>query len=489
VADPSSAVRRTGSGIRLRTTLIAVLAVGLSLAVAGSALILLVRASLRESVETDAEVRARSIVRELSAGGTFTPGDPEEEFVQIVDADGSVADSSANVQGRPAIVSIRAGQRTVLDEAPIPDGPVLVLGLDATVRGDRVTLVLGRSLETVSEATRAIVGVLAVTIPALLLMVGGLTWILVGRVLSPVEAIRREVDAISSTELHRRVPDPPGHDEIARLAATMNAMLARLEEGHRRERRLVSDASHELRSPISSIRQHAEVALSHPEASTVSELAATILDEDARLQRIVDDLLLLSSLDEGSLRLRSEPVDLDDIVFEEAKRLRVSTPLVIDTASVSGGRVIGDRTKLDRLVRNLTENAARHARAAVRLSLREADGRVVFAVEDDGPGVPVAERDRIFERFVRLDDARARDSGGSGLGLSIVHDLAIAHGATVAVSDGDPGGARFEVSFPAADLPTAEVTRPTPFSEGSGSAPQDGIGPGDEPVLESRRER
>jgi signal transduction histidine kinase len=470
--------------------LIAVLAVGLSLAVAGSALVLFVRASLRESVETDADVRARSIVTELSTGGTFTPGDPEEEFVQIVGADGSVADASANVQGRPPLVSIGVGQRIVLDEPPIPDGPMLVLGRGATLRGEPVTVILGRSLETVTEATTAIAGVLAVTIPALLLLVGILTWSLVGRVLSPVEAIRREVDAISTTELHRRVPDPAGGDEIARLAGTMNAMLARLEEGQGRERRLVSDASHELRSPISSIRQHAEVALAHPEGSTVSELAATVLAEGARLQRIVDDLLLLSSLDEGSLRLRSEPVDLDDIVFEEAKRLRASTPLVIDTASVSGGRVLGDRTKLDRLVRNLTENAARHARAAVRLSLREAEGRVVFTVEDDGPGVPAADRGRIFERFVRLDDARARDSGGSGLGLSIVHDLAVAHGATVAVSDCDLGGARFEVSFPAAaDVPTAGVTRPAPFSEGSGSAPQDGIEPVDEPVLGSRRER
>ena len=459
--------------------MIAVLAVGLSLAVAGVALVVLVRSSLRESAETESRVRARSIVEELAADGAFTPGDPEEEFVQILGADGSVVAASANVRGRPAVVTIGPGREVVLDEAPIPDLPVLVLGVDATLGGEPVTLVLGRSLETVSEVTSAIVAVLAVAIPALLVVVGVLTWILVGRVLSPVEAMRREVDAISTTELHRRVLDPPGRDEISRLARTMNAMLARLEEGHLRERRLVSDASHELRSPIAAIRQHAEVARSHPEVSSLAELAAIVLEEGERLQQIVDDLLLLSGLDERSLRLRSEPVDLDDVVYEEAKRLRSSTSLRVDTDGVSGGRVVGDRAKLERLVRNLTENAARHARSEVALSLRETGGRVVLVVEDDGAGVPLADRARIFERFVRLDDARGRDSGGSGLGLSIVHEVAIAHGAAVSVSDGALGGARFEVSFP---RPVGGDDAGPGFSRGSGAWSDDDAEPGVDPV-------
>jgi signal transduction histidine kinase len=480
VADAPPARRHRGGGIRLRTTLIAVLAVGLGLAVAGLGLVLFVRSSLRENAATEARVRGRSIVQEVALDGTFTPGDPEEEFVQILAADGSVIDASANVQGRPAIAAVGPGQEIVLDEAPIPDRPVLVLGLDATVGGESVTLVLGRSLEIVSEVTVEIIGVLAVAIPALLLVVGVLTWILVGRVLSPVEAIRREVDAISTSELHRRVPDPPGRDEISRLAGTMNAMLARLEQGQLRERRLVSDASHELRSPISAIRQHAEVARSHPEVSSLADLSAIVLAEGARLQRIVDDLLLLSALDEGSLRLRSEPVDLDDVVFEEAKRLRSTTPLRVDTDRVSGGRVVGDRAKLGRLIGNLTDNAARHARAAVALSVRETGGRVVLVVEDDGAGVPHAERDRIFERFVRLDDARDRDSGGSGLGLAIVHDVAVAHGATVSVSDGVLGGARFRVSFPA---PAERVDDPgSGFSRRSAAGSDDVDEPGVDPV-------
>ena len=324
--------------------------------------------------------------------------------------------------------------------------PYLVIAVSA--RAAEGTVIVGRSLEIVTEATAAMVDVLAVAIPLLLLVVGLVTWWMVGRALAPVEGIRREVEAISSSELHRRVPDAPGGDEISRLASTMNSMLQRLEEGHRRERRLVSDASHELRSPITSIRQHAEVALSHPETMTSTELASVVLEEDERLQRIVEDLLLLASLDEGSLRINTAPVDLDDVVLEEAKRLRETTGLRIESDAVSAGRVSGDRPKLERMIRNLTDNAARHARGVVRLSLRSSGDAVVFAVEDDGRGISTEDRERIFERFVRLDEARDRDAGGSGLGLAIVQELAAAHGAGLVVTDASIGGARFEVRFP-----------------------------------------
>ena len=247
----------------------------------------------------------------------------------------------------------------------------------------------------------------------------------------------------------------------------MNSMLQRLEEGHQRERRLVSDASHELRSPITSIRQHAEVALSHPDTTTIEELAAVVLEEDARLQRIVEDLLLLSSLDEGSLHLRMAPTDLDDVVLEEATRLRATTDLRIGTDAVSAGRVAGDRPKLERLVRNLTDNAARHASGLVVLSLRTSDEGVLFAVEDDGQGVPTEDRERILERFVRLDEARDRDSGGSGLGLAIVRELAIAHGATLLVTEASIGGARFEVRFPPPAGLSVCPSCAWPFSVGS----------------------
>jgi signal transduction histidine kinase len=276
-------------------------------------------------------------------------------------------------------------------------------------------------------------------------------WRVVGRTLLPVESIRAEVEGISNTELHRRVPMPRGRDEIARLAVTMNGMLERLEEGNDRLRRFVSDASHELRSPVAAIRQHAEVALAHPDKTSLDELAAIILQEEARLEQLVDDLLLLARIDEGTFEFRAGPVDLDDIVFDAAGRLRASTRLRIDSTNVSAARISGDGVALDRLVRNLTDNAARHARGVVELALRNGAGEVVFTIDDDGAGIPASERPRIFERFVRLTEARDRDSGGSGLGLAIVAEIASAHGAAVQVLDSPLGGARFEVHFPARD--------------------------------------
>jgi signal transduction histidine kinase len=279
-------------------------------------------------------------------------------------------------------------------------------------------------------------------------MVAATTWKVVGRTLAPVEAIRGEVDEISADELHRRVPDPPGDDEITRLARTMNRMLGRLEDAQARQRRFISDASHELRSPVASIRQHAEVALAHPDAVTAAELAETVLAEDLRVQDLVDDLLLLARADEHTLHLRRRPVDLDDLVFEEARRLREVTDLAVDTAAVSAGRVEGDIAGLRRVLRNLGDNAARHARSRISFSLAERDGSVVLVVDDDGPGIPEGDRERVLERFVRLDDGRARDEGGSGLGLAIVSELTRAHGGTVSLADSPLGGARVEVRLP-----------------------------------------
>jgi signal transduction histidine kinase len=228
----------------------------------------------------------------------------------------------------------------------------------------------------------------------------------------------------------------------------MNRMLERLEQAQARQRRLVSDASHELRSPVAAIRQHAEVALAHPDRTTTAELAETVLAEDLRLQRLAEDLLLLTRADEHTLGLRRRPVDLDDLVFDEARRLRGVSRLRVDTTAVSAGRVDADAAGLRRVLRNLGDNAVRHAAGQVAFSVAERDGVVRLRVDDDGPGIPEADRERVFERFVRLDDARARDDGGSGLGLAIVAELVAAHGGTVAITPSPTGGTRVEVALP-----------------------------------------
>lgn len=450
--------RLGGSGaIRLRITAAAVAVVGVALTVAALATVTLLERSMGEHVRDTAFSRAEDIAGDLvrvARSDRIATYQELDEFVQVVGEGGQVLVASANVAGLPPLVRLPAGGSGVVPAVPFEDGPFLAVAVRATVEGRAATVIVGHSYEPVAEARQAATRALALLGPLLVVVVGAVGWRLVDRALAPVEAIRREVDAISGSELHRRVPVPPGDDELSRLARTMNRMLERLEAGRARERRFVSDASHELRSPVASIRQHAEVALAHPDRTTVPELAGVVLEEDLRLQRLVEDLLLLARMDEGTLEAAAVPVDLDDLVFGEAARLRSSTGLRIRTTEVSAGRVLGDPARLERLVRNLAENAARHARTTVAISLREEDGEVVMAVDDDGEGIPPTDRVRVFDRFVRLGDARDRDSGGSGLGLAIVREVAAHHRGTVAALDSPLGGARLEVRLPRLADPT-----------------------------------
>ena len=219
---------------------------------------------------------------------------------------------------------------------------------------------MARALVEAVDTTATVTKLLIIGVPVLLVVVAVTTWITVGRALAPVDAIRREVDEVSAAQLHRRVPQPDTDDEIGRLAATMNRMLARLEDARNSQRRFVSDASHELRSPITTIRQHAEVALAHPDRTTVEELAEVVLAEQQRMQRLVEDLLLLARADEHIPPPRA-PVDLDDLAVEEARRLRSTTSVDVGTTAVGAARVHGDVDALRRVLRNLGENAARHA--------------------------------------------------------------------------------------------------------------------------------
>ena len=272
--------------------------------------------------------------------------------------------------------------------------------------GDHRTIVVARGLDDVQDAQRAVAHALWFAIPVLVLLVGLVTWLIAGRTLRPVRA---------SSE---------------------------------RQRRFVADAAHELRSPVTSIRQHAEVASAHPETTDVRELAGTVGAEGIRLQTLVDDLLLLARLDEGTTPAARE-VDMDDLVLAEAERLRAGTTDEVRTRDVRPGRVVGDARSLERLVRNLGENAARHA-GTVAFGLAARDGRVTLTVDDDGPGIPEADRERVFERFVRLDEGRGRADGGSGLGLAIAREVARAHGGDIALGDSPLGGLRAEATFPLA---------------------------------------
>lgn len=435
------------ASVRLRTTFVAVVVVGVALAAGAVTLVLLLRDQLTDDVRRAAQLRAEDVASVIDAGATLGQLSVDDDvFVQVVAPDGEVVAASSNVEGAPAVVELEPGESAEVD-VPFDDDPFLAVAVATESDDEMLTVVAARTLDSVEESTATAARLLAIGYPILMVLVGFTTWKVTGRALAPVEAMRQEVEAISAEQLHRRVPAPPGRDEIARLADTMNHMLDRLERSQEEQRRFVSDASHELRSPVASIRQHAEVARSHPASTSVSELADSVLAEDLRVQRLVDDLLLLARADEGGLELRRRPVDLDDIVFEEAGRLRSTTPLRVDTTKVSAGRVVADESALQRVVRNVAENAARHARARVEFELFEHDGSTVLRVDDDGPGIARIDRERVFERFVRLEDSRARSGGGSGLGLAIVAELVTAQGGKVSVAEGTLGGTRLEIVF------------------------------------------
>lgn len=436
--------------VRVRTTVAAVAVVGVALLAGSLALVAILGNTLTREVLNAARLRAGEVAAVLESG--IQPSmvallEEDDALVQVLDEDGAVVASSPTIEGERPLARLRPGESSEIGVAGDDDDFLAVAASADTPQGRYIVLV-ARALEEVTESTRTVSGVLVIGLPVLLLVVAATTWRVVGRALAPVDAIRSEVEEISSVELHRRVPELPGDDEIARLASTMNRMLDRLEQAQARQRRFISDASHELRSPVASIRQHAEVALAHPERTTASELAETVLAEDLRVQRLVEGLLVLARADEHTLQLRRRPLDLDDLVFDEARRLRETTDLDVRTEGVSAGRVQGDAAGLARVVRNLGDNAARHAHSRISFAVAVRNGTVVLSVDDDGPGIGQADRERVFDRFVRLDDARARDHGGSGLGLAIVAELIRAHGGSVNVSDSPLGGARVEVILP-----------------------------------------
>jgi signal transduction histidine kinase len=439
--------------VRMRTTVASALVVACALVIGGIGFVILLTSSLSSSVEDTAQQRAGLVVRALEAGSNprqLADHGDEEMFVQIAGAHNRLlANSDPKLTG-PVLPSAR-NHGVTIDHLPIDDGThsFRVVTAEAALSGRTLLVIAGASLEHVTESTRAVTRMLLYGIPGLLVLVVLTTWLFTGRALRPVEMVRRKVADISSEELEQRVPVPETGDEIARLAETMNEMLNRLSHSSLRQRHFISDASHELRSPLASIRHHAEIAAQHPETTSLEELVMTILHEEKRLEGLVDDLLLLARADEHTLALARNPIDLDDLVFEEAARVRTSSKLQVDTSRVSAARILGDRGSLRRVLRNVADNAMRHARTRISFEVSSLGGTASVVVVDDGDGIPKEDRGRIFERFTRLEDARDRDSGGSGLGLSIVAEIMTAHAGSVTVGEGGGSGARFELRLPA----------------------------------------
>jgi signal transduction histidine kinase len=316
-----------------------------------------------------------------------------------------------------------------------------------------VVVHVGSALDDIGESTGLLATSLTFVVPMVAGVLCALVWWMVGRSLAPVEAIRAEVADIGGSDLHRRVPEPVSGDEIARLARTMNGMLDRVEDAVGRQQRFVADASHELRSPLTRIRTELEVDLAHPTGADPFVTHRSVLEETAALQRMVEDLLHLARTDAGGTTVHRAPMDLDDVVLRHARRLREGGQATVDVRGVVPVGVEGDVDLLSRAVGNLADNAARHSRTTVTFALVERDGQAVLSVTDDGPGIPPDERERVFERFTRLDASRTSSTGGTGLGLAIARDILERHGGTVVVDSDHRAGARFVAALPCAPDP------------------------------------
>ncbi|WP_406374535.1 HAMP domain-containing histidine kinase [Streptomyces sp. NBC_00647] len=355
-----------------------------------------------------------------SGGGDDAARDDDDPAV------GQISEDVRNSQGTATVDGDTAAYRFAAVEVTTPQDVTL------TVRA-------GAPLAAEQGAVRTALTAMLIGLPLLLATVAGVTWRVTRRALRPVEGIRGEMAAITaSQDLARRVPVPAAHDEVARLARTTNETLAALEASVERQRRFVADASHELRSPIASLRTQLEVGAAHPELLDV----AGAVEDTVRLQRLAADLLLLARLDAGERPVDGR-FDLGVLAAEEGERRAGVAVAAEDALEVSGSR-----GQVGRLLANLLDNALRHARERVEVRVRGDGAWAVLTVADDGDGIPAGQRDRVFERFVRLDDARSRDDGGAGLGLAIARDVAVRHGGTLTVGEAPAGGALFELRLP-----------------------------------------
>ncbi|MCW7940794.1 hypothetical protein AAW14_01900 [Streptomyces hygroscopicus] len=445
--------------LRLRLTAAAALIIAVALVGAACLLVVWLRMSLITGLDQTALQRAEVIAASFDTGSlppTLPASGNGDTAIQVVDARNVVRSSSANLAGERALFTFAptpSGQPQAHSVHGLPlngENTWRAVALAAGGAGDPVTVYVAVPTGTVEHNMAVLTAGLAITVPPAVALLTGVVWLLTGRALRPVEAMRAQTAEITACDLGRRLDVPPADDALGRLARTLNDLLARLDVSAQRQRQFVADAAHELRSPLSSLHTQLEVALRHPGSADWRARGPALIEESERLSRLVDDLVRLARLD-ARPRLRKRLVDLDEVVFREVRHARLRTCLVIDQHAVSAARVYGDAEALATVVRNLLDNSLRYAVERIDVSLRGRDGIACLVVADDGPGIPVADRRRVFDRFTRLDGARARDTGGSGLGLAIVHDLVAAHHGHIRIEDNAPG-ARMVVCLPATDL-------------------------------------
>ena len=398
--------------LRRKLSVAASASVAAVLVVTAVLLVVWQRHDLMANVDGSLRRDADLVEAELHNDGVAAPGKPNEDRgMQVVDASGQVEASSVNLVGAAPLADMPTGRdrlRTVTG-VPIEDDPYRLLSRRVEVGSDSYAVHLVANISDVNDSVHTLTESLLIAFPVVLALLALLTWWLVGRTLRPVTVASE------------------------------------------RQERFVSDASHELRTPLTRARTRLEVDLAHPDDVDARETTSYVLNEMIDMEHLIDDLLFLARPDVPRRPVRDELVDLDDLVFAEAAALRVEAPAIaVDTAEVSAARVRGDANELVRVVRNVLDNARRHAVGRVAISVTEAGEHAVLTVDDDGPGIPPEHRELVFGRFVRLEDARTPGSGSSGLGLAIARDIVDRHRGSIAASESATGGGRVVVMLPRA---------------------------------------
>lgn len=460
----------TNASLRARVTAIAVAFTLVSLILAAVALQLVVRRSLISEIDETISNRALDVADGIDINDELNnasfPTD-DETFIgilEVFEVDGVVEfdiDVHNDIQPDPsevtALLAEFGGGALEFGEpagASLPSLDLIEGDENLRVVAQQVStgseiVVVARSLNGVDRTASQVLVFSLVSVPLLTIIVGALIWMLVGRALRPVEDMRAEVESIRATDLNRRVRTDQQPRELHALGSTMNSMLERLEASQQRQRRFASDAAHELRSPLASMAAQLDVDAAHPDSADPNLTAERLRHETRRLQGIVSDLLLMARA-EGSETASHTLLDLDDLIAVAATGVAQSRDIQLALPPESAVQVRGEAAHLQRMFTNLLSNASRHASTRVSVSLAAVDGRVSIFVDDDGSGVPLADRERVFERFVRLDEARNRDDGGSGLGLALAQEIATQHRGLVRVETSPIGGARFIVELPLA---------------------------------------
>lgn len=441
--------------VRFRSAVASTLVLAVCLIAAGGALVSVLYNSLESASRTSAEARSVQISDQLQTDlpsqidDSLLATDGQIGILQVVDASGVVLASSRGDSGEP-LSTLAAAPSTTQDLGRVePDesGDFWVTSRGAITAEGPVTVLVGADRGPVEKVVTTVAALLAIVGPVVVALGAIATYRLVGTALSPVERMRTRVASITNNQLGERILVPDTRDEIARLAVTMNEMLERLDAGQRAQQQFVSDASHELRSPLATITAALELAAARPELIDDALIDESLLPEARRMRRLIEDLLMLARSDEKQSSISAVDVDLDDLLYEEGKRVESMSDVTVRT-SIVPVRVTGDQQTLARMVRNLVDNALRHATTRVELSCAASNGSALITIDDDGPGIPQSERERVFDRFVRLDSSRTRDDGGAGLGLAIVAGTVAAHTGSVTVTESPLGGARFTVELP-----------------------------------------